>query len=604
MILRLAFKDIRHDWLLSICLVLAIASIIAPLLILFGLKFGTIQTMRGRLIEDPKNREIRPLMTKSFEREWFDGLKSTVPGISFVVPMTRQISTSISATNAGKKTREQLSLMATAAGDPLLLENGVQIPGPGFCVLTEPAAQALQASTGDELVFSNRRIISDKAESGDFTVRVAGILDARASSLKTAFVPLEVVEAVEDYKDGMAVPAFGWQGALPEAYPVYDGVILSVPAAFSKVDEVVLTNNTGFTRLQEIGADKVMDTLGIDPQPGRTMYLLTTKNHSASEESVQAVRDKLRGRDATVAPWIDPLEITVMPAGRELPVKLTLRAASEEIDNATGSPLPASSGEKPANRQPLFIPADPPLEEGAATLSLSIGDRQVTLPVTLIKSGTRANTVYTNASFAGKLNLLRTRNLKYDAQTGRLLLSRSGFAGFRLYAATIDGVADIKRGLEETGITVNTEQERIEEVRRLDRYMGLIFWLVAAVGVIGGISALTASLYASVERKKRELNVLRLLGLMKREIVLFPVFQGLMLSGCALVLATGLFLFVSILINYLFRAHLRTTESLCTISFSHFVLLVMGVGALSIASAAFAALQATRFDPAEALRDE
>ena len=33
MILRLAFKDIRHDWLLSICLVLAIASIIAPLLV-------------------------------------------------------------------------------------------------------------------------------------------------------------------------------------------------------------------------------------------------------------------------------------------------------------------------------------------------------------------------------------------------------------------------------------------------------------------------------------------------------------------------------------------------------------------------------------------
>ena len=316
------------------------------------------------------------------------------------------------------------------------------------------------------------------------------------------------------------------------------------------------------------------------------------------------MRDKLRGREATVVPWIEPLEITVMPTGRERSVKLTLRAASDEIEKAIGSPLPVSSGEKPDSRQPLLIPADAPLEEGAAILSLSIGDREVTLPVTLMKSGAKGNTAYTNASFAGKLNLLRTRNLKYDAQTGRLLLSRSGFAGFRLYAVTIDDVADIKRRLEETGITVNTEQERIEEVRRLDRYMGLIFWLVAAVGVIGGISALTASLYASVERKKRELNVLRLLGLMKREIVLFPVFQGLMLSGCALVLATGLFLFVSILINYLFRAHLRTTESLCTISFSHFVLLVMGVGALSIASAAFAALQATRFDPAEALRDE
>jgi putative ABC transport system permease protein len=44
MILRLAFKDVVHDRLLSGCLVLAIASIIAPLLILFGLQFGTIET--------------------------------------------------------------------------------------------------------------------------------------------------------------------------------------------------------------------------------------------------------------------------------------------------------------------------------------------------------------------------------------------------------------------------------------------------------------------------------------------------------------------------------------------------------------------------------
>lgn len=228
----------------------------------------------------------------------------------------------------------------------------------------------------------------------------------------------------------------------------------------------------------------------------------------------------------------------------------------------------------------------------------------MSVPVTLIKGSDNPTVAYTRASFAGKLNLLRSRNVKYDEQTGDILLSRSGYAGFRLYAKVIDDVAVINQKLENSGISVNTEQERIEEVRRLDRYMSLIFWLIGAVGVIGGISALTASLYASVERKKRELNVLRLLGLLKREIVLFPVFQGLILSGSALVVAGGLFLLVAALINHLFRTHLRTTESLCTLSFSHFMLLVAGVSVLSILSAAFAALQATRLDPAEALRDE
>jgi putative ABC transport system permease protein len=202
------------------------------------------------------------------------------------------------------------------------------------------------------------------------------------------------------------------------------------------------------------------------------------------------------------------------------------------------------------------------------------------------------------------LNLLRYRDLRYDAQTASLLLSRRGYAGFRLYAATIDEVAALQEQLEGEGITVHTARERIGEVRRLDTYMGLIFWLIAAVGVVGGISALTASLYASVERKKKELNMLRLLGLLKREIVLFPVYQGLLLSGGGLLLAGGIFLLVAGVINHLFREHLRATESLCALSGHHFAVLVTGVFVLSALAATFAALRATRLDPAEALRDE
>jgi putative ABC transport system permease protein len=134
--------------------------------------------------------------------------------------------------------------------------------------------------------------------------------------------------------------------------------------------------------------------------------------------------------------------------------------------------------------------------------------------------------------------------------------------------------------------------------------MSLIFWLIATVGVIGGISALTASLYASVERKKRELNILRLLGLLKREIVLFPVSQGLLLSGAGLLLASLVFQLVALVINHLFRSHLRTTESLCTLSVTHSVILVAGICLCAVLSAVLAALQAIRLDPAEALRDE
>ncbi len=605
MILRLALKDILHDWLLSICLVLAIASIIAPLLILFGLKFGTIQTLQSRLVQDPKNREIRPLTTKSYSRDWFDTLRKKHPEVSFIVPMTRQISTSITAINTAGDSSEQLSLMATATGDPLLLENGVTIPGHAACVLTEPAAQALHVSIGDELLFTTRRIIQGKYENGEFSVFVSGILEGRASSLKTAFVRLDIIEAVEDYKDGRAVPTYGWEGEMPTAYPVFDGAAVLIPAPLSKLEEVMLTNNTGFTQVNRIGREEAVAKLGYALPPEKTAYLVAVKQRAAMEESIQAVRNKLRGKGAIVAPWIEPLAISLASSPTSPPVALKLVAVTEGITTTDPSVWAQQMFEgADAHRQGVLIPSDSPLPEGEATLSLQFEDRALNVPVTLLKGGRTTSFAYASAVFAGRLNLLRYRNVKYDEKTNSLLLSRRGYAGFRMYTANIDDVENIQQALEREGITVHTEKERIGEVRRLDSYMGLIFWLIAAVGVVGGISALTASLYASVERKKKELNVLRLLGLLKREIVLFPIFQGLLLSGSALLLAGGIFLLVSRVINHLFSAHLRTAESLCALSPWHFMLLTAGVFVLSVFSATFAALQATRLDPAEALRDE
>lgn len=600
MIFRLAFKDIVHDWLLSLCLVLAISAIIAPLLILFGLKFGAVETMRSRLVQDPKNREIRPLTTRSFSREWFDELRAHRAEIAFVAPMTRQISASVIATNVAGDLREPLSLMVTAPGDPLLLENSGVVPEPGECVLTEAAAKALNVAVGDQLTLGAQRIIQGRYENATFPVRIAAVLGERASSLRAAYVRLEVVEAVEDYKDGRAVPAYGWQGELPEAYPVFDGAVVLTPEPLSKLDEVLLVNNTGFSRVQAVAGDEARDKLGYAPEPGWSAYWITVRQRAATEDNLQAVVNKLRGRGAIVAPWIEPLEIGLTAAGASGPVTVQLRARS---DVAASSGAVQSAGSTRRQRVIVVAP-DLPLGEGPATLHLKVADRELQAPVLLQKGDVPGGQAQAGASVAGMFNLLRHRNVRYDSAADALLLSRQGYAGFRLYAATIDAVDAVQQRLEQQGVTVHTERERIAEVRRLDRYATLVFWLIAAVGVIGGVSALTASLYASVERKKKELNVLRLLGLLKRELVLFPVFQGLLLSSGALALAAVLFLLVARVINTLFRAQLHAEESLCALSLGHFLILAVGVWTLSVVAATFAALRATRLDPAEALRDE
>jgi putative ABC transport system permease protein len=75
---------------------MAVAAVLSPLLLTFGLKYGTIDTLRMRLIQDPRNREIRPMASQAFSHEWFAQMQQR-PDVAFIVPMTRQIAATVSA---------------------------------------------------------------------------------------------------------------------------------------------------------------------------------------------------------------------------------------------------------------------------------------------------------------------------------------------------------------------------------------------------------------------------------------------------------------------------------------------------------------------------
>ena len=129
---------------------MSVAAVLSPLLLIFGLKYGTIDTLRMRLVQDPRNREVRPMASQAFSHDWFAHLRQR-PDVAFMVPMTRQIAA----------TDHRFYTTQVRAGD---LESGLHggarspttwkaapIPGDGECVLTHFAAEQLQAQVGDWL---------------------------------------------------------------------------------------------------------------------------------------------------------------------------------------------------------------------------------------------------------------------------------------------------------------------------------------------------------------------------------------------------------------------------------------------------------------------
>ena len=118
-IIRLALGDYLHERLLSLCAVLALAAVLTPLLILFGVKYGVVSTLTERLERAPQTLEISPVGSGHYTRDYLEQL-SRHPAVAFVLPRTRAIAATLDLVTEGGQ-RCTVSLEPTAAGDPLLL---------------------------------------------------------------------------------------------------------------------------------------------------------------------------------------------------------------------------------------------------------------------------------------------------------------------------------------------------------------------------------------------------------------------------------------------------------------------------------------------------
>lgn len=210
---RLAWQDYRCDARLSWCAILALAAVIAPLLVLFGLKFGLVTTLTERLERDPGVREIIPLGGARFSLQSIEAL-ALRPDVGFVIPRTRQIAAT--AELQGPEQTLTVEMLPTANGDPLL----GRLPAPvdtRSVLLSQSAAEKLGVSAGDELRAGFARSVGGQPQVAQTSLRVQAVLPVAAFSRDALFAPLSLLEAAEDYRDGLAVPSFAWPGEQPGA---------------------------------------------------------------------------------------------------------------------------------------------------------------------------------------------------------------------------------------------------------------------------------------------------------------------------------------------------------------------------------------------------
>lgn len=214
-----ALADLRREPLALACNALALAAVMAPLLILQGLKVGLLEIQIGALARDTSAREISVQGVGDWPQDLLQTLRAD-PSIGFVVPHPRHIHADrvfISSARSGAPSLEQSWFMATAADDPLR-PPGAPPPVGAQAVISDTLAARLSVSRGDAIALIAER--AQGTEAHRIVLTVAAVAEPGRFGRPVVMLPEALSTNLDRWMDGYRVEGFPFEGRRsPEGEP-------------------------------------------------------------------------------------------------------------------------------------------------------------------------------------------------------------------------------------------------------------------------------------------------------------------------------------------------------------------------------------------------
>ena len=199
LLIELSLQDLWHDRTVSFCITSSLIAVIAPLLLLFGLKFGIVSQLQDELASDPRNLEIKMLSSGSYTEEWITKLRE-MDEVGFAIGQTRSLNTLADIIKDKSHFIESAEVIPTAKGDPLL--GDLQLKNNHEVILTTEAARQLAVTKGDIVHLRVMRQLNEHREWGDKELKVAGVLPPTYFNRSAIFVPESLLLLLERFRDG------------------------------------------------------------------------------------------------------------------------------------------------------------------------------------------------------------------------------------------------------------------------------------------------------------------------------------------------------------------------------------------------------------------
>nr|VFK78974.1 MAG: FtsX-like permease family protein [Candidatus Kentron sp. SD] len=631
----LAFADLRFEWILSLCMMIALGAIFAPLFILQGLQSGIVGNMFETLKKDPDSRMVSPKfhVGAPLDESWLQELRQrsdvliTAPTAYLLLRAEGQ--------------EDRLNVLPTSPDDPLLAEHGIRLQdGRAKLVLSKQAAARAKKAVDDnfELILARN---TGTEEQVPVSFRVAGILPETVADEAKIWLPSRYFEGIYDWRRGRAFPALGLRGKGARLIPEYDGILtLSERAPNQREYQRMLARRFSFSR-----APTVVEAPGWQPAKDEQIRLWQPIGNTVQATDADEVRNRHleMGYEVETLLFIDKLPLRFGPDEPSLQVTILPKELRSGDAPSSGARIPAwvspgtriqpSSGQVATETEDA---RDHHAETGNEVETLAFTDKlssppdganqvidvdalfatgpnktDIRLPLTLFHHpAVEPGFIALDAEFAGRLNAARREQANYNPETGEFVPVRQGDHFFRAYVATIDDLEPLIEFIRQEGARIGNKalkepRSRLAEVRnirRLANYMRDLYLLIVLVAAVAGLLAIFASVYAGVERKRRDLAYLQLMGMDQFTIYLFPYFKSLFLVAGGLTFAFAAYGFFSHVADLRFAEDIEGA-SLTYLSVGQITLLAGGILVFSSLASLAAAIRITNIDPGEYIRE-
>lgn len=205
----LGLKASWRDPAMLLFATLGLAASLAPILIIWGLKSGLVESMLGRLRDDPANLAIVfqgdgvvPIDDAEIAR------LRAMPGANFVEPMTRSLTTRVQFEAPQSRALITSDLLPTGEGEPLLPQ-GARSAGAGEVVLSEGLAAKLGLAAGHRVLAIADRRAEAGIEEIEFELAVVDIVPAALDAGDRAYVVFAMMDEIEAFRDGYDIRGRG-----------------------------------------------------------------------------------------------------------------------------------------------------------------------------------------------------------------------------------------------------------------------------------------------------------------------------------------------------------------------------------------------------------